>query len=99
MTTNPPSKVWSSHPTRSIPAGAYGGCGVQPGFVQTADNRMYGELRAAVEAEERRRRISLGLPPDPPKKMARIKNWLLNREEQASSVGVSDGGSEEVKKL
>lgn len=60
---------------------------------------MYEELRAAVYAEERQRRISLGLPPDPPKKMARLKNWLLNREEQVSKVGDEDGGSQEIRKL
>lgn len=73
--------------------------GPQAGFIQRADNRMYEELRAAVYAEERQRRISLGLPPDPPKKMARLKNWLLNREEQVSKVGDEDGGSQEIRKL
>lgn len=97
--TNPPTnKIWSSHASNNIPPGAMGS-GFQAGFVQTADNRMYNELRAAVKAEERQRRISLGLPPDPPKGMARFKNWLLKREELPSRVGGVDGGGEEIRKM
>lgn len=60
---------------------------------------MYSELRTAVLAEERQRRISLGLPPDPPKGMARFKNWLLKREEQPVRIGSSEVGSKEIKKV
>lgn len=60
---------------------------------------MYEELRAAVLAEERQRRISLGLPPDPPKKLARFKNWLLNHREQAVEMGGMTVGGEDIKKL
>lgn len=94
---SPTNKVWSSRISNSIPPGE-AGFGPQAGFLQTADNRMYNELRVAVEAEERRRRISLGLPPDPPKGLARFKNWLLKREELPVRVGGVDGGSEEIKK-
>lgn len=59
---------------------------------------MYEELRTAVLAAERQRRISLGLSPDPPKGMARFKNWLLNRQEQANGTD-SGVNSDEIKKM
>lgn len=96
--TDQKSKVWSSSPTRSILVGCYGGTGIQPGFSQAADNRMYSELRRAVLASEKERCISLGLPPEPPKGMTRFKNWILNRQEQSVGTGASNVSGEEIKK-
>lgn len=98
MSTSEKEKIWSSRPTRRIPSGCYGGCGIQPGFLQTADNRMYEDLRTAVLREERERRISLGLPPDRPTGMAKFKNWIKGKKEPDIWTSDGSGSIEDVKK-
>lgn len=99
MSAENSSKVWSPRPTRNIPGAAEaGGFAISPGFVQRADNRMYEELRTAVLAEERQRRISLGLSPDPPNRATRFKNWILKREERSIGTNVMQPVDIEIKK-
>lgn len=79
----------ATSPSRALPSGAGTlGSGIYNpmGFDQTADNDMYNQLRNKVVAEERERRISQGLSPDPPNRFERFKKWFQHREDKQSDV-------------